>query len=133
MSIQLVGMCPLLQVFDMPRALAFWRGVLGFTVVQAAPSGDDCDWCLLRRDGVELMLNTQHERHERPAAEDAGRGAAHGDTCLFFGCRDLDAAYASLRRHGVEASAPVVRDYGMRQVSLRDPDGYGVCLQWPTA
>jgi catechol 2,3-dioxygenase-like lactoylglutathione lyase family enzyme len=77
------------------------------------------------------MLNTQYERQERPPAADPARRAAHGDTALFFGCRDLDAAYAHLRGRGVQVEPPVVRPYGMRQLAFRDPDGYGLCLQWP--
>lgn len=44
MGIKLEGMCPLLQVFDMPTAIRFYRDVLGFEVVDSAPPGDDCDW-----------------------------------------------------------------------------------------
>lgn len=76
------------------------------------------------------MLNTAYERHERPAAPDPARVAAHGDTALFFGCRDLDAAYAHLRALGLDVKAPVIRDYGMRQMHLKDPDGYALCFQW---
>jgi catechol 2,3-dioxygenase-like lactoylglutathione lyase family enzyme len=131
MEIKLEGMCPLIEVFDMARSLAFYRGVLGFRVVRSAPPGEECDWCLLGLDGIELMLNTQYEKHARPETPDPARSAAHGDTCLFFVCRDLDAAYAHLLGHGVDANPPIVRDYGMRQVSLRDPDGYGLVFQWP--
>ena len=57
--------------------------------------------------------------------------ASHADTTLFFGCPDVDAAYAHLRAHGIEVREPAVRDYGMKQLSLADPDGYGLCFQWP--
>ncbi len=131
MGLEVQGMCPLLEVFDMATSLAFYRGVLGFEIVQAAPPGDDCDWCLLRLGATELMLNTQYERHARPPAPDPARIAAHADTSLFFGCRDLDAAYAHLCATGIAVEPPVVRDYGMRQLSFHDPDGYNLCLQWP--
>ena len=131
MSIKLEGLCPLLEVFDMPTSLVFYRDVVGFEVLESAPPGDDCDWCLLRLNGTELMLNTMYEKPNRPSARDPARSAAHADTALFFGCRDLDGAYAHLRRHGVDASPPVVRDYGMKQLWLRDPDGYNLCFQWP--
>jgi len=127
---RLEGLCPLLQVVDMPRSLAFYRDLLGFAVVHSAPPGDDADWCLLRTGDAELMLNTMYEKHERPSAPDPARTAAHRDTTLFLGCQDLDAAYAHLRDHGIDVAPPVVRDYGMRQLAFRDPDGYGICLQW---
>lgn len=133
MSIKLEGFAPLLQVFDMPRSLGFYRDVLGFEVVRQSRPGDDSDWGLLKLDGIELMLNTAYERDARPAAPDPGRVTAHEDAALFFGCRDLDAAYAHLRAHGVAAKEPTVAPYGMKQVWLHDPDGYVICLQWPVA
>ena len=63
----------------------------------------------------------------------ATRVAAHEDTCLFFGCKELDAAYQHLRTHGVNLNEPKVAPYGMRQLWFKDPDGYGLCLQWPAS
>lgn len=131
MTVRIDGFAPLLQVFDMPRSLAFYRDVMGFDVAQRSAPGDDCDWCLLRRNGAELMLNAAYEQDARPAAPDPARAAAHEDTGLFFGCPDLDAAWRHLRENGIDASAPRVAPYGMRQVWCRDPDGYVLCLQWP--
>ena len=133
MALDVEGVCPLLEIFDMPRAIAFYRDLLGFKVVATSQPGDDCDWALLKLNNAELMLNTAYERHERPIAPDPARVAAHRDTALFFGCRDLDEAYAHLRARGLEVKEPVTRDYGMRQLSFADPDGYSLCLQWPAA
>lgn len=132
MGIETDGFAPLIQVFDMRRSLAFYRDVLGFQVVESSPAwGPDAfDWCLLRLGAVELMLNTAYERDGRPAAPDPSRLAAHRDTAFYFGCRDLDAAHAQLRATGADVEAPVTTSYGMRQLHLRDPDGYGICLQW---
>ena len=132
MPLRFESFAPLLQVFDMPRSVAFYRDVLGFELMESSPARgpDDFDWCWLRRDGIELMLNTRYEEDQRPAAPLAERVAAHDDTALFFGCRDLDAAYRHLRSMGVEAEEPRVAPYGMRQVWLRDPDGFVICLQW---
>src|SRR5262245_17681804 len=99
MPFELQGLCPLLQIFDMPTSLAFYRDALGFQVIAAAPSGadvteDQLGWVWLRRDGAELMLNTAHDPDaERPPTADAARVAAHDDTALFIGCPDVDGAY----------------------------------------
>jgi hypothetical protein len=42
----------------------------------------------------------------------------------------VDAAYAYLRGTGIELKPPVVAPYGMKQLYLKDPDGYTICLQW---
>ncbi len=131
MALVVRGLCPLLQVFDMPTSLRFYRDVLGFSVVEKSGEGDDVGWAWLRHGDAALMLNTAYDEGTRPASPDAPRAAAHGDTILFLGCEDLDAAYSHLVAHGVDAQAPKVAPYGMRQVYTSDPDGYGVCLQWP--
>jgi catechol 2,3-dioxygenase-like lactoylglutathione lyase family enzyme len=48
-------------------------------------------------------------------------------------CADVDAACAYLRRKGIDVSEPVVRDYGMKQLYLNDPDGYEICFQCPVS
>lgn len=131
MPMDIHGIAPLLQVFDMPTAIHFYRDVLGFKVSATSEPGDNCNWALLKLNGAELMLNTAYESDHRPATPDSPRVAAHDDTCLFFGCKDLDAAYQHLRAHGLNLKEPKVAPYGMKQVWFHDPDGYGLCLQWP--
>ncbi len=125
---------PLLAVYDMPAAVAFYRDRLGFEVMQTSTpftaAKDDYGWALLRTGSVELMLNTMYENNVRPSVRDAERTRAHGDTTIYFGCRDVEGAYASLQEKGVEVSAPKVAYYGLKQVYLKDPDGYTLCLQW---
>jgi glyoxylase I family protein len=125
------GIAPLLQVFDMPIAIHFYRDVLDFKVHATSQPGDNCNWAWLKLNGAELMLNTAYEADQRPAAPQPARVAAHDDTCLYFGCKDLDAAYQHLRARGVNAKEPKVAPYGMKQLYLHDPDGYGLCFQWP--
>ncbi len=81
--------------------------------------------------GAEVMLNTAYEADQRPPVHDPVRIAAHEDTCLFFGCKDLDAAYRHLLTNGVDLKEPKVAPYGMKQLWFKDPDGYGLCFQWP--
>jgi uncharacterized glyoxalase superfamily protein PhnB len=42
----------------------------------------------------------------------------------------VDAAYNYLRGKGVDVKEPKVTPYGMRQLYLTDPDGFGICFQW---
>ena len=106
MSIELRGVCALLQVFDMPTALRFYRDVLGFRVKDSNVPGDDCDWAYLEGGGAEVMLNTLYEPGTRPAAPDPARAQVHSDTILYFACPDVDAAYRALRAKGIDVDAP---------------------------
>ena len=129
MAITTQGMAPLLQVFDMPTSISFYRDKIGFEVVD--PTNDDVDWALLRLSGTELMLNTAYEKRDRPQGPDLARTAAHADTSIYFGCPDVDAAYNFLRENGVALDKPVITSYGWKAIYVYDPDNYCLCFHWP--
>jgi len=137
MAITIEGASPLFHVFDVPTSIAFYRDILGFEVVHTSEpftsAKDDYGWAMLRLNGVELMLNNAYENNIRPSVPDAARTAAHADTVLYFGCRDIDAAHEFLRTKGIVAQEPKITYYGMKQLSVADPDGYMLCFQWPSA
>ena len=58
------------------------------------------------------------------------RIAAHQDSAIYFGCPDLDGAYAHLRGKRNNAKEPRIAPYGMKQLYLADPDGCVLCFQW---
>ena len=126
------SMTPLLQVFDMPTSLKFYCDVLGFEIVNTDgnTTSPNHDWVWLSLNGVDLMLNTAYEGDQRPAAPDPARAAAHKDTMLFFGAPDVDAVYSHLRAKGIDVKEPTIAPYGMKQLFLHDPDGFGLCFQW---
>lgn len=131
MALGIKGMAPLLQVFDMPTSLAFYRDKLGFGVVGDSGQGDDSGWVMLELNDVQLMLNTQYEDDSRPPKPTTDRTKWHDDTCLYFGCPDVDATYNYLREKGIDANAPKIAPYGMKQLYVSDPDNYNLCFQWP--
>ncbi|MGC2112435.1 MAG: VOC family protein [Candidatus Korobacteraceae bacterium] len=133
MALDVRGLAPLLQVYDMPTSIRFYRDLLGFEVVATSPvlGEDRFHWALLRLGEAELMLNTAYEfDDDRPVPPDAARVAAHDDTALYIACPEIDAAYAELRSKGVKVNKPAVAPYGMKQMYLHDPDGYTLCFQW---
>src|SRR5579864_4266614 len=129
-TIDFDGLCPLLQVFDMPTSVKFYREVLGFQLVSNSPvvhnpQGDYFHWCMLRRGGNTLMLNTAYDEGERPLTADPVRVAAHSGTALFFGCPDADATFNQLLPFGVKVlEKPMITGYKMRRFTIADPDGY---------
>jgi glyoxylase I family protein len=131
MPLDIRGLVPLLQVFDMPTSIHFYRDILGFEVVNTSRPGEHFDWALLRLHGVELMLNTAYESDQRPLVPDPNRIAAHADTGLYFGCPDVEGAYQQLGATGLDLKQPVIQTYGMKQLNVTDPDGYNLCFQWP--
>jgi glyoxylase I family protein len=137
MPLDFDGLCPLLQVFDMPTSVKFYRDVLGFELVGNSPilhspQGDYFHWCMLRRGSNNIMLNTAYDEGERPPAPDTVRFAAHSDTVLFFGCSDVDATFNQLLPFGANVlEKPATTQYKMRRFTIADPDGYNLSFQGP--
>ena len=134
MAIEVEGLTPLLQVYDMNEALAFYRDRLGFELGADSgevdtPEGRFFHWCWLRLGDANVMLNTAYDEGERPLERDPARQAAHGDICLYFACPDVDGTAQKLRALGLTVEGPETASYGMRQTWLHDPDGYQLCFQ----
>lgn len=130
MAIEVRGLAPLMEVFDMPTSLAFYRDKVGFTVTGDSGQGDESGWVMLELGGATIMLNTAYDDGERPDEPDPARVGAHRDTCIYFACPDVDAAYQYLREKGVDCKPPSIAPYGMKQLYVTDPDNYNLCFQW---
>ncbi len=52
MAIEVQGVTPLVQVFDMPRSIGFYRDLLGFAITGKSKTKsddpDDVDWVMLQ-------------------------------------------------------------------------------------
>ena len=133
MPIQVNGVAPLVQVFDMPKSIRFYRDLLGFTLTgKSEPfsdNPDDVGWCMLQLGPATIMLNTAYDPGDVPPGPDAARWSGHQDTTLYFGCPDVEAAYQHLLAQSLNPAPPKVAWYGMKQLCLTDPDGFGICFQ----
>lgn len=101
-----------IPVHDVPRAIAFYRGLLGLPVLFEAPPS----MAFLECGGVRLMLTIPEAAHD------------HMSSIVYFTVADIEATYAALRERGVEfVDAPHVisRVSGTElwMAFLRDPDG----------
>ena len=131
MKIEIQGLTPLLQVYDMQSSLAFYCDVLGFELLEKAGPPDDIGWVMLKLNKSYLMLNTLYEMADRPQTPDMQRFQSHQDTCLYFMCEDPDRVYDHIIQNGIKADKPAVAPYGMKQLYFSDPDGYSICFQSP--
>ena len=108
----LQALVPMLRVPDVPAAVAWYRGVLGF---HAASDGSD-GWATLQRDGIELMLSAfnAHEGDATPSFTGS----------LYLRCDDADAWWARLRDAARVCYSLENFDYGMREFAIYDLNGF---------
>ena len=111
---------PLLYVADIEASRDFYCDGLGFKTAEAWAPGDKLAWCWLTLEGAALMLQQ---------AEPADLSDHKRNVVFYFLCNDADSVHAALKQRGVEVSDPSDESYGMRQVFLRDPDGYSLCFE----
>jgi catechol 2,3-dioxygenase len=112
-------------VADLERALAFYRDVLGFTVMQRM--GTQAAFLSAVGYHHHLGLNTWESA--------GGSPPARGTTGLFHVAflYPTRAALADALRRLIEAGVPLegAADHGVSEaLYLRDPDGNGVELYW---
>jgi catechol 2,3-dioxygenase-like lactoylglutathione lyase family enzyme len=136
-KIEIRGMSPLLSVFDMRTSVHFYCEILGFEMVDHSPfyAPGEFHWAMLRFGDIELMLNTAYDEGERPEQPDPARVSSHGEVVFYLGCPDVDFAYWHLIENEVKVGPPKFVRYGgvhaWHVLSVFDPDGYHLCLQWP--
>ena len=108
---QLVGFAAVFTVSDVATSLAFYLERLGFH--EFFRLGDPPSYAIVERDAVSL--------HLMPASQDS-RGLGRSSVYVF--AADVDALHDRLRTAGCPIeTAPADYDYGMREMSVRDPDG----------
>ena len=116
---------PLLYAEDIEAARAFYCEQLGFTLKDRWDPDGELAWCALALEGAQIML----QRAEPEDLEGLKKG--NSDVALFFMCEDVDALYEEIRARGVAVDPPSDAFYGMRQLTVTDPDGRRICFEHP--
>ena len=97
-------------VTSLDRSIAWYRDVLGFTLLYRA---EDIGWCELST-GVDKVNVGLSERRE---------GGGAGGSTLTFGVSDLEAAKAELEGHNVRLDGDIMEIPGLvRLLTFFDPD-----------
>lgn len=124
-----------LRVQDLPRAVHFYRDVLGCTVARERPSLGmvhlHAGASMIDLVGVDGPLGV----HGGAAAGEQGRNVDH--VCLRVEPFDVADLREYLQMHGVVLTGKPASNYGAEgdgmSVFLRDPDGNGVELKGPAS
>jgi hypothetical protein len=115
------ALTPNLLVSDVPNSIAFY-GHLGFEKVSQVPEQGKPQWAMIRRDGVNLML-----QEKRAAESDLPFRYTNGQNAgalLYF-----DVANVEEVRSMIAGKALIVKEihstfYGTNELIISDPDHF---------
>jgi lactoylglutathione lyase len=107
-------MFPILSTGDLPRALGFYRDLLGARVTYQFPADGEPAYVGLDLGRSHLGIGQRTE----PG------GAANDLITLWVYATDCDGAFERLRRAGVQViREPMDQPWGERMATVVDPDG----------
>lgn len=109
-----MGATAILKTLDMGATIE-WYTRIGFELRGRFPETGDATWCELTRDGVTL----QFLAGDTPWPE-----APCFTGTIYIYPRSVTDVHQSIRHHTPIAWGPEVREWGMRELGLRDPNGY---------
>ena len=124
----------ILMTEDISRAIDYYRDTFGFELANAMPE-DEPTWCLLKRDDVRMMFLGPHDHGDEEDGHGHGEEQDHehgpGVSSLYFYPDDIDALWKEFKGR-VEIEHPLEdMDYGMREFTIRDPNGYALNFGTP--
>ncbi len=114
---QVFQVAPVLLVRDVLTSARYYQEALGFDPVGFW--GDPPRFSIVQRDGCSLMLNQVGPDDQfRPNSDYDGRFD------VYCTVRDADAVFADVKARGADiVCEPSDEVFGMREFSVRDPDG----------
>jgi len=120
---RLTGIAPYFLVADVVKAAEYYRDRLGFAI-RGYFFEDPPVFAMVARDDRVVMLSRIENRR-------GGSNRDYKDVGLdaYIWVDDVDALYGELRQRGADiVSPPQLRIYGMKEVEVRDLDGYVICF-----
>jgi lactoylglutathione lyase len=113
----------ILTTGDLPRALGFYRDLLGFELTYQFPPDGEPGYVALELGRSHLGIGAD------PAAAEDAPGTDGRRFTLWVYAEDCDAAVEHLRGHGVPVLAePADQPWGERMAEVADPDGTRVIV-----
>lgn len=115
---------PMLHTNDLQRTIDFYTDTLGFRLSGTWPEEGAPTWCSMHAGPATIMFNTFLEG-ENPEPSLTGRLYLYPDEVARMWQRLRDAAPIAAPLH--------VTEYGMREFTITDPNGYLVTFGEPSA
>ena len=111
---KLISAAPVLSATDVGKTAAWYRDTLGFRT-SLFPDGPPHSFCILCRDGVELML-----RHDTAPAR------AERDWDVYLRMEGVDSLHDELAARTAIVEPLRDKPYRCREFAIEDPDGHRI-------
>jgi lactoylglutathione lyase len=120
---------PILYSDDLPRAIAFYRDLLGFSETFRFPDEGEPEFVALELGNAQVAIGRATDPlHGKPLRPVSGH---RFELCVYTD--DVDAAVARLREAGVAVLVePADQPWQERLAYVEDPDGTPVMITAPT-
>lgn len=113
---------PVFRVASVARSIAWYQTVLGFGPDPFGPPEEPV-FAILRRDGVELMLQKADGQRVMPR-----RQRTELEMDAYIRVLDINGLRAAVLAIVPDVEPIVTREYGCREFTLTDPDGHVLVL-----
>jgi catechol 2,3-dioxygenase-like lactoylglutathione lyase family enzyme len=115
--------CPHFLVADVRHAAEYYRDRLGFRIIgyffEEPPV-----FGMVDRDGAEIHLRRAYDGLKGSNRERVGDALD-----CYIRVDDVEALHAEFKERGADITlAPTLQSYGMKEIYVRDPDGYTICF-----
>ncbi len=125
---------------DIKKSLAFYRDTLGFELKESWPDPQNPLWASLLLDRQSVMIGAlmppdqvdkmcggdpEAGQFMKTLAERLKSNRPGVGIYTYIQVPDIDAYHKKITAKGLKAPAPKTQFYGIREVCLEDPDGYG--------
>lgn len=105
---------PVFKISDMQKSVAFYTGILGFTVTWRAANDGGGENCMLQAGAANLLLSTGPHLGDRPMFTGT----------LYFHMSGVREFFESVKSQ-IEVVWPLeAMDYGQTEFGIHDCDGY---------
>ena len=105
---------PVLKVANLERAVDFYTGVLGFTVIWRAANDGGGEICMLHAGSTDVLLSTGSHLGDRPTFTGT----------LYFHMNNVREFFDRIRNKAEVVWPLETMDYGQTEFGIRDCDGY---------
>jgi catechol 2,3-dioxygenase-like lactoylglutathione lyase family enzyme len=132
MQKQIQRVSPLLQVADLNASIEFYTTKLGFE--EKWRDGDG--FVILSRDGCDIFLGQKQTKVDLRNITARAKPDGFASYDLHFHCSvgAADALWKEFSEAGAnipEKDGPITREYGIRDFTVIDPDGYSIVFGSP--